>query len=171
MLLPQASLSRCSFDHQPSAAGYTVVKLFVYIFQKLYQAQHSCSCIKQAQDAQPSSNWQLHGLRVHEWRERANPGFITWPPGTPAQIEGCCSSLKANFISMCKGTFQPISCTWVSPSHIKPRGRRGISGGTLCLPGSMRASHHTCIGVLGICSLPVLEGVGKLRLELRLRGT
>lgn len=29
MLLPQASLSRCSFDHRPSAAGYTVVKLFV----------------------------------------------------------------------------------------------------------------------------------------------
>lgn len=63
-----------------------------------------------------------------------------------------------NFIAICKGTFRLISCTWVSPSHIKLRGRRGISGGTRCLSGSMRVPRHTCTGVLGICSLLVHTG-------------
>lgn len=74
---------------------------------------------------------------------------------------------KLHFLG--KRTFQdqPISGTWVSPSHIKPRGRRGISGGTLFLQGSTQAPRHTCTEVLGICSLQVHTGCGGRCISMR----
>lgn len=163
ILLPQPSLQagvhpQLTPSHQPQVRREHTVS-------KLIAVQHSGGCIRQTQDsafiklATPQANSPkfLNGGR------KQTQGFITWLPLPPAEIEWSCSLLKANFISVGKRTFQdqPISGTWVSPSHIKPRGRRGISGGTLFLQGSTQAPRHTCTEVLGICFLQVLEEVGK----------
>lgn len=119
------------------------------------------------QDFQLLSNCSSTGSHswVPEWREKASMRLYHLAPTTS------CRNWMLLFISVGKRTFQdqPVSGTWVSPFHIKARGRRGISGGTLSQRGSMQAPRHTCTGLLGICSLRVLEEVGKLRLEQTLR--
>lgn len=55
-----ASLGRC-----PSTLATNPLQQVKVELQKVYQVQPSGICVKQAQDFQPSSNWQPHRLKLN----------------------------------------------------------------------------------------------------------